>query len=676
MPVRIQRFARLFFQSAATVAFSLCAGTALIADTRPGDLDLDGDVDFQDAFVLNGNYGTTSGAAWADGDINQDGAVNFADAFAQTNESGTSYATTPGTLGDNILTLIYDAATGVVSVEGPVTEQYKSLSIQSASGSFALNQANWLNGTGGPNPGVGFVVNTAAQQGFASNTALGHTFLISNGYNVGDILGTGLTESFLLSDLTISYGIQGVVGTKVGDFRMSGAMVVNQWVGASGANWTVAGSWAGPVPNSNTAEASFLGMGGANANLNASQTVNKLTFNSSVGYVLAGPAANVLSLAGTNPVISTAGTGSPSVNTSLNLGNNTAITVGGGGLSFALPTGSTSTVGTGVAATVAGGSTLTLGGAVSALGSTAGNKANITTSAATSTLSVTNGDQVVGHVAGPGAGAGTAVGSTSITGQKSLTVDGLRQQRLTLSAGNATTFTRLNARAVDGGANGLILINNTLLNGGSGTPGMSLGNESYLDLNDNDLILYHSDNVGDPNPLATITQYVDNFYSFGSAPGNNVPVIGSSTVENSGGSRILIPVDNNNSQFGDVGNPFYDLTLGNSTLGTGFNQIIVRFTYPGDYNLDGKVDGSDYIVVDSNLGTPTPGLSGGWLLGDGDFDGIITPADYLPIDSNFGQGVSNPLGIAATAIPEPSVWMLGAVGLFGLAAWGRTRRRG
>ncbi|MDX1964942.1 MAG: hypothetical protein SFX18_17460, partial [Pirellulales bacterium] len=62
-----------------------------------------------------------------------------------------------------------------------------------------------------------------------------------------------------------------------------------------------------------------------------------------------------------------------------------------------------------------------------------------------------------------------------------------------------------------------------------------------------------------------------------------------------------------------------------------------------DYNLDGQVDGSDYTVVDSFLGTPTPGLSAGWTLGDGDFDGLVTPADYLPIDSNFGSGVGNPL---------------------------------
>ncbi|MDX1963698.1 MAG: hypothetical protein SFX18_11130, partial [Pirellulales bacterium] len=97
--------------------------------------------------------------------------------------------------------------------------------------------------------------------------------------------------------------------------------------------------------------------------------------------------------------------------------------------------------------------------------------------------------------------------------------------------------------------------------------------------------------------------------------------------------------------------------------------------YPGDYNLDGQVDGADYVVVDSNLGTTTPGLSGGWTLGDGDFDGLITPADYLPIDSNFGSGVGNPLGgnPVVNAIPEPSAWVLGSLAAI-CFTWGRRRK--
>ncbi|MDX1965170.1 MAG: autotransporter-associated beta strand repeat-containing protein [Pirellulales bacterium] len=367
------------------------------------------------------------------------------------------------------------------------------------------------------------------------------------------------------------------------------------------------------------------------------------------------------------------------VSTNLVFGNNAAVQVGPATTLKLEVTGpNTSTVGTGVTVGIAAGSTLELSGNVSALGTSGGNAARVITSSSTSTLNVNNGDHVVGHVSGPGAGAGTAVGQTTIAGTDSLTVNGLRQQKLSLAPGNAGEFTRLTAAEVDGGANGLMIVNNTALNGGTGMPGLLMSNESYIDLNDNDLVLFHSDNLVDPNPIATITQYLDNYYTFGSAPGNNVPMIGSTTVDNSGGGRILIAVDNANSQFGNVGNPFYDITLGDANLGIGFNQVIVRFTYPGDYNLDGQVDGADYVVVDSNLGVATPGLSGGWTLGDGDFDGMVTAADYLPIDSNFGSGVGNPLSIsnpAVTAIPEPSTWVLGSLAAVGLGILSARRRK-
>ncbi|MDX1963425.1 MAG: Calx-beta domain-containing protein [Pirellulales bacterium] len=254
----------------------------------------------------------------------------------------------------------------------------------------------------------------------------------------------------------------------------------------------------------------------------------------------------------------------------------------------------------------------------------------------TNTLELTAGEARVDSNATGG------ILDTTVLGGATLVTSGIRQRGLNLAGASAIAEILPN-----GGATGLVVLDS-----------LTVANDAVLDLNDNDLVLTY-DPLG-PNPLTTITGYVDNSYSSGAVPGSGLPVIGSTTVDSSGGSRVIIPVDNANSQFGDVGNPFYDLTLGNSTLGTGFNQIVVRFTYPGDYNLDGQVDGADYTVVDSNLGTPTPGLSGGWTLGDGDFSGFIEPADYLPIDSNFGSGVGNPLTAATvTALfAEEQDWRL------------------
>ncbi len=46
---------------------------------QEGDVDLDGDVDFQDFLLLQVGYGNTSGAARSDGDLDADGDVDFQD---------------------------------------------------------------------------------------------------------------------------------------------------------------------------------------------------------------------------------------------------------------------------------------------------------------------------------------------------------------------------------------------------------------------------------------------------------------------------------------------------------------------------------------------------------------------------------------------------------------------
>ncbi|MDX1961755.1 MAG: hypothetical protein SFX18_01300 [Pirellulales bacterium] len=256
-------------------------------------------------------------------------------------------------------------------------------------------------------------------------------------------------------------------------------------------------------------------------------------------------------------------------------------------------------------------------------------------------------------------------GTVTVNPGATLTAGYVRQNGLNLQSGARLTI------PVNGGAGGLSVLNNTA----AGTPALTMTGSSFWDLNDNDAIIYYSGGTADPNPLPTITSYVNNF--FNNTPG--VPRIGSSSLTDSGGARILIAVDNMQTQFGNVGNPFYDQTLGNSNLGTGFNQVILRYTYPGDYNLDGKVDGADYLVVDTNLGSQTAGGMAGYILGDGDFNGVVEPADYLFIDSFIGSGVANPLGgglaeegfarpLAITAIPEPSAWI--AFFTAGTLGWG------
>ncbi len=60
-------------------------------------------------------------------------------------------------------------------------------------------------------------------------------------------------------------------------------------------------------------------------------------------------------------------------------------------------------------------------------------------------------------------------------------------------------------------------------------------------------------------------------------------------------------------------------------------DTLVRYTYLGDANLDGVVDGSDYTKIDAAFGTTV----GGWANGDFNQDHLIDGSDYTLIDNAF-----------------------------------------
>lgn len=66
-------------------------------------------------------------------------------------------------------------------------------------------------------------------------------------------------------------------------------------------------------------------------------------------------------------------------------------------------------------------------------------------------------------------------------------------------------------------------------------------------------------------------------------------------------------------------------------------QVLVKYTYYGDANLDGRVDADDYALLDRGFGRQVVGA--GWVDGDFNYDGAVTSADYLMIDTAFGRQV-------------------------------------
>jgi len=76
-------------------------------------------------------------------------------------------------------------------------------------------------------------------------------------------------------------------------------------------------------------------------------------------------------------------------------------------------------------------------------------------------------------------------------------------------------------------------------------------------------------------------------------------------------------------------------------------EVVVKYTWDGDANLDGLINADDYFQIDSGYITQAKG----WYNGDFNYDDIINADDYFLIDSAF-IGQTGPL---AASKPEPAV---------------------
>jgi T5SS/PEP-CTERM-associated repeat protein len=220
--------------------------------------------------------------------------------------------------------------------------------------------------------------------------------------------------------------------------------------------------------------------------------------------------------------------------------------------------------------------------------------------------------------------------------------------------------------------------------GGSGnrsvvfTPMLSDGGTVNVGANDLDL------QAGGAAGLATVNGLLKQGYSNGSWTGTGID-----STAAAGDTRHLLAVGVivNNA----AGSPIYSLFDG---AGVGLNDVLVKETYYGDANLDGKVDGADYSRIDSAyLADKTnPTADTGWSNGDFNYDGVINGSDYTLMDNAFNtQGAQLSAEIATataqlagpgetavpeTAVPEVVVPEPGAMELLMMGVAGLLGRRG
>ena len=166
-------------------------------------------------------------------------------------------------------------------------------------------------------------------------------------------------------------------------------------------------------------------------------------------------------------------------------------------------------------------------------------------------------------------------------------------------------------------------------------------NAGTLDLNDNDMIVQSSA----ANRDAALANVVNLIRSARSGP---TPWQGSGITSSAAAAR---PV----TGLAAMLNPGL-ATFSGEVVDA--NAVLVKYTYNGDANFDGRINSDDYFRIDSGfLAQP---VNPGYRDGDFNYDNRINSDDYFLIDSAFlGQGV--PLDgavLAAVAVPEPGVAML------------------
>jgi hypothetical protein len=173
-----------------------------------------------------------------------------------------------------------------------------------------------------------------------------------------------------------------------------------------------------------------------------------------------------------------------------------------------------------------------------------------------------------------------------------------------------------------------------------------------LDLTNNGLVV---DYTGD-SPLATIQSQLASGYASGSWNGNGINS-SAAAADATSAHKTAVGFAASTGIGTFMGQPIDD------------TAVLIRHTYSGDANLDGKVDTLDFNSLAANFG----GTGKIWSQADFNYDGVVDTLDFNNLAANFGQQLAD--GAEAGAlVPEPAAMSIALVGA-AVCLIGRSRRR-
>jgi hypothetical protein len=451
----------------------------------------------------------------------------------------------------------------------------------------------------------------------------------------------------------------------------------NQWGLAGGGDWAASGNWSqGQVPDNNFAKARLWENLGASSTVDlggAERRLKILSFrNAQASYTVGGSGGGTLVLVSgdAEPASIRAETGNAqdhAVASAVRFESDAIIAFGGAALTLsgrqdwngkalAVQQGTVRYLAAqyaantaGASLTIASGATVELGGTASATSDNnpATADTNIVNHSLSGGLKIVGGRQQVGSL--------TGAGRTAVATGAALEAQHVRQATLEIAAGATVTISP-NAGPSNKAA-GVSLLTET------STPNnaLKIAAGGALDLNNNDLIVYYPAGGGAAT-LANLQQYVyDGFLNTAAAP--------QIQADAAMGSYQTYAVAFDNAALSTPWASWDGQTL------SGSNQVIVKYTFRGDLDLNGLVDGNDFTVIQQNFGLTGLGVGRGWLKGDADLDGDVDGNDFTIIQQNFGAGSGGALTPPeGSAVPEPSMLAL-ALSALGVAWFWRRKRR-
>ncbi len=177
---------------------------------------------------------------------------------------------------------------------------------------------------------------------------------------------------------------------------------------------------------------------------------------------------------------------------------------------------------------------------------------------------------------------------------------------------------------------------------------LSIGSTGKLDLGGNDMIVHN-----DPSGTNTFNDLAQGFNSTGAVWSGDG--LASSVAAETSNMALGMEVNAVQDSNGNYTNAPLRTTFDNQTVSAG--DVLVKYTFYGDADLDGQVTGDDYALIDNAFNSQSGAhpLSG-WFNGDFNYDGIINGDDYTLIDNAFNtQSVINPATVTSSLIADSAV---------------------